>query len=291
MGKVYKALTKAERERDRSVLASLTGNGANPSSQKRTTQNAEQFDFIDYSLSAPPASEIEGRATATRSQVELALPAREVNLDLARIDPHLISFYDFDPKASEQYTKLAVALISGASERPLKRVLVASAEHGEGRTCVTLNLACALASAKQRVLVIDGDLNRPSVLRLLVLESPVGLAETLGQHMPPGAAALRVQPSGFDILPTRERVDNPAELLASPSFVEMLESLDSSYDFILFDSSPLTTAAEPSLLVRITDATLLVVRAGKTSSLQMAKAIAPLSEESIFGVVLNRATA
>ena len=122
---------------------------------------------------------------------------------------------------------------------------------------MTLNLACALAGAKQRVLVIDGDLNRPSVLRLLGLESPLGLAETLGKQMPPGAAALRVQPSGFDILPTRERVDNPAELLASPSFVEMLESLDSSYDFILFDSSPLTAAAEPSLLVRITDATLL----------------------------------
>jgi Mrp family chromosome partitioning ATPase len=70
----------------------------------------------------------------------------------------------------------------------------------------------------------------------------------------------------------------------------MLDLFDPDYDFILFDSPPLLTVADSSLLVRYTEATVLVIRSGKTSSGQVGKAIAPLSQEKILGVVLNRAS-
>jgi capsular exopolysaccharide synthesis family protein len=292
MGKVHEALKKAEAERSQSFLPVLEPNGDGRAARKESDHRLRDFDFIDYSLSAPPASEVERieqeMATASKKREWLAEPSRETTLDLARIDPHLIAFYDSDLRASEQYDKLAISLITGAAAAPLKRVLIASAEHGEGRTCVLLNLACALARAKKRVLVIDTDLNRPSVLRLLGIESEAGLAEAVLGTKSPGEATIRVLPYGFVVLPARERVENPAELLASPALAEVLETLEPDYDFILFDSSPLTTSAHSSLLVRLTDTTLMVIRAGKTSSMQMARAIAPLKEDSIFGVVLNR---
>jgi len=293
MGKVYEALKKAETDRNRAAVAVASMNGGSSQQESSKAPRADAFDFINYSLSAPPAAEtervVEEEALETVAREEMTRPARETSLDLARIDPHLVAFYDCDPRASEQYNKLAISLIAGAVERPLKRLMIASAQNGEGRTCVTLNLACALAHAKQRVLVVDTDLNRPSTLRLLGIEAEVGLAEAVANALPSGAASVKVQPYGFSVLPTRARVENPAELLASPHFRDMIQAASLDYDFILFDSSPLSGVADSNLLVRHTDATLLVIRAGKTSSMQMARAITPLTEDDIFGVVLNRA--
>ena len=292
MGKVYEALKKAETDRSRAGMG-LAAVKASPSRPAADKARSDEFDFMDYSLSAPPVAEtkqaVREEALETSAREAAMRPARALQVDVARIDPHLVAFYDCDPRASEQYNKLAISLIAGTSERSLKRLMIASAQNGEGRTCVTLNLACALAHAKQKVLVIDTDLNRPSTLRLLGLESETGLAEAVANSLHAGSASITVQPYGFALLPTRSRVENPAELLASAHFREMLEAASLEYDFILFDSSPLSSASDSNLLLRHTDATILVIRAGKTSSIQMARAITPLTEDDLFGVVLNRA--
>jgi Mrp family chromosome partitioning ATPase len=213
---------------------------------------------------------------------------REVLLDPTRIDPHLIALSDFNPRAAKYFDQVAVSLISVSYKRLCKRVLVASAQQGEGRTCVTLNLAGALARARQRVLVVDCDLANPSVLRLLGIDAPLGLSEAVHRGLGPNSAALRVQPAGFNILPTREKIQHTAELLASPRFHEMLQICEPDYDFILFDSSPLLESADANLLAGLTDATMLVIRPGMTTTQQMAKAVSLFNEKDICGVVLNR---
>jgi hypothetical protein len=124
MGKVYEALKKAEAERNRSAvaLAAIDGTAAaHPDNNKAPAPDA--FDFMDYSLSAPSAAEAQqSHQQATReaaAREALVRPASEVSLDLTRIDPHLVAFYECDPRASDQYNKLAVSLIAGATERPL----------------------------------------------------------------------------------------------------------------------------------------------------------------------------
>jgi capsular exopolysaccharide synthesis family protein len=218
----------------------------------------------------------------------LIRPSREVELTLARLDPHLVAIHELDPRAVAQFNRLAIALISGAARHTLKRVLLASVHHGEGRTCVTLNLAAALARAKQRVLVIDTDLQRPSVSRLLGVDSEVGLAEAVAQALNPEEAVMRITPADFHVLPTRGQVENSAELLASPAFGRLLSTLDLFYDFILFDSAPLLASADANLLGLHTHGTLLVVRPGNSSTSEMAKSVALLNEETLLGVVMNR---
>jgi capsular exopolysaccharide synthesis family protein len=309
MGKVYEALKKAEDEGkptdwlsvavedefDSSSAAQQRGNGTREKSNGRNgrSNGSEKTDFIDYSLNAADAVEIERRnrefAGAEAARKELTRPEREVIIDTASIPPQLISFHNLNADGAEEYNKLAITLITTASERPLKRVLVASAQHGDGRTSITLNLACALARARSRVLVVDTDLHRPSLLRFLGVNTEVGLSDAISQGLSAGSAVVRIQPFGFDLLPTREQVQNPAELLSSSSFEEMLELLEPDYDFILFDSPPLLTVADSSLLMRITEATVLVIRSGKTTSGQVGKAISRLAPEKLLGVVLNRA--
>src|SRR5262245_25987588 len=220
----------------------------------------------------------------------LMAPVREVELSLARLDPHLVALHELDPRAVTQYNRLAITVISSAARRPLKRLLISSARHGDGRTCVTLNLAAALATTKQRVLVIDADLQRPSVSRLLGIDSEVGLAEAVANNMPPDETVTRLLPVDFYVLPTRGQVENSAELLASPNFSRLIEEFESRFDFILFDTAPLLTSADVSLLSLHADAALLVVRPYTTSAREMGKAISLLTEDHLFGVVMNRTT-
>ncbi|HVG21788.1 MAG TPA: CpsD/CapB family tyrosine-protein kinase, partial [Blastocatellia bacterium] len=290
MGKIYEALNRSESEGgpSRSPLRGIEE--GRPSDGRPSEGQPEKFNFVRYSLGAPSIMEKDRANREAASQAiarrSIAQPGLEVTVSPAQIDPHLVSFYNFDRAASEQYNRLALTLISRAAERGVRRVLVASAQHGEGRTSVALNLACALARAKQRVLVIDCDLLQPSVTGKLGIGCELGMAEAFRGGMAPGAAVLRILPYGFSVLPTSKRVENPLELLAAPGFWKMLQTFDVDYDFILFDSSPLLSTGDSSLLIRFTDTTLLVVRQGHTSSSQMAKAIAPFSRDDILGVVI-----
>jgi capsular exopolysaccharide synthesis family protein len=295
MGKVYEALERAQREEQQRASVTLPFSGTRKSAAVENHEPARGFDFIDYSLNALPAEELaahhQHEATAALARHSMVEPGKEVTLDLSRIDPHLTMFFDSNVVTSEQYNKLAISLISEKEERRLKKILLASTQRTEGRTCVTLNLACALARARQKVLIIDADLQRPSLLRFLGIEADSGLADVIQQNLSPGQTIMRVLPFGFDVLPTREQVDNPTEILTAARFREVLTMLEGEYDFILFDSSPLLQANEANLLVRLTDATVFVIRAGKTSSTQLGKAVASLTQDHLFGVVLNRTDA
>jgi Mrp family chromosome partitioning ATPase len=295
MEQAYKTHNLAEPESSPSSLPEVRVDGTEemvPAFQVLTDRALGKVDVRHYSLAQPSATEVEGRSpevvATPRIRKSLTEPVREVTLDPARMEPRLVSFYHSDPPAAEEYNKLAVALISVAAKRPCKRVLIASAQQGEGRTCVTLNLASALARANQRVLVVDGDLLHPSVLRLLGIHVELGLAEVIARGLTPGAATVRILPSGFNVMATRGRVDNAAELLASPALQGILQMLDPDYDFILFDSPPLLVSADAHLLQRFTDTTLLVIRPGVNSTAQMARALALFAEEDLCGVVLNR---
>ncbi len=217
----------------------------------------------------------------------LIRPVIEAEPDPARLDPHLVTIHDLDLRATAHYANLAVSLMTVAERRKCQRVLIASVQRGEGRTCVTLNLAGALARAGRRALVIDSDLIRPSALRLLGINARAGLAETLADRLPPEAAVIRVAPIGFHVLGTRAKILNPAELLTEPWLEELLQIFDRHYDFILFDSPPLLESSDGLLLQRLTDAALLVVRPGWTSSSQLARAMALFNQDDFCGVVLN----
>jgi Mrp family chromosome partitioning ATPase len=242
-----------------------------------------ESDTIELKRTSPDA------AVPARFRHPLAEPAQEATIDLVRLDPHLVTLSDLDRRAAEQHHQLAVALISvAAARRRCKRVLITSAQRGEGRTCVTLNLAAALARANRRVLVIDGDLLRPSVLRLLGVDIEIGLGEAIARSLSPRAAVTKILPSGFEVIAARAPVDGSAELLASMAWQEMLQMLEPDYDLILFDSPPLLSA-DAHLLKRLADTTLLVIRPGSTSVAQMDKALSLFTREEVCGVVLNRA--
>lgn len=236
-----------------------------------------------------------GSAATLRNELLLLCdPATETTLDAARVDQHLVAF-TFGEKirpehlaAWNEYKRIVASILSTGARRPLKRILIASPQHQDGRTTVTLNLAAALARTGRRVVVLDADFCRPSLQRVLGVSVEIGLSEAVERRLSPGEAIVRILPAGFDVIPSRERVDDALSVLASAGFEQLLQLLMLSHDFILLDSPPLVTSANANLLARVVDGIVLVIRPGSTSPGELVAALSGFDKDDIAGVVLNR---
>ena len=184
--------------------------------------------------------------------------------------------------------RATLALISG---RDKNRVfLVTSAIPGEGKTFTSTNFAATLAQQDLKTLLIDADLRKPSVAKLLFDENrKPGLSEVLlGQC----SIEQAVQPTAVEnlwVIPAGGIAPNPSELLAQSKLREVFESLKEKYDRIVIDSSPVLAVRDPLLLASLVDACCLIVRAGHSPSRATTTAVRLLAEAGVpaKGVVLN----
>ena len=151
MGKVYEALSRAQNEGDDEIdLFDEVEDKQDPSAEEDSP--SEKFNFMRYSLGTTSIVARErtrpGAATAALAPRSLAKPGRDLTVNPERLDPHLVAFNNSRSPASQQYNKLALSLISKAAERGFKRVLVASAQQGEGRTSCHAE-SCVRACSRQ----------------------------------------------------------------------------------------------------------------------------------------------
>lgn len=184
--------------------------------------------------------------------------------------------------------RATLALISG---RDKNRVfLITSAIPGEGKTFTSTNFAATLAQQNLRTLLIDADLRKPSVSKLVFDENrKPGLSEVLLGQCTADQAILPTEIPNLSIMPAGGIAPNPSELLAHGHLRELVESLKGSYDRIVIDSSPVLAVRDPLLLAPFVDACCLIVRAGHSPSKASTTAVRLLSEAGVpaSGVVLN----
>jgi Mrp family chromosome partitioning ATPase len=268
---------------------SCSGSPTGWGDQLREKAPTDTLDVLAQRRGLGPTDVAEAVVVAAGTFLEpLPAHAREISLDFAHVDAHLTAVRDEEPRLCAPYEQVAAGVIAAAMRRPLRRVLIASAHHGEGRTTVTLNLAAALHRANHRVLVVDSDLSGPSMSRLLGIDPESCFAEAMARGLKPWAALTRLRPCGFDVLFSRGTATNPLAIITSHGFTEMLQSIGSYYDFVLLDSSPLLDGADSQLLARLCDTVLLVVRPGATTATEMARAVSHLVPDDILAVVLNQ---
>ena len=171
-----------------------------------------------------------------------------------------------------------------------KLIAVTSALPGEGKTHTALNLAAALAEAGQRVCLVEADLRRPTVAKALGIVGDVGMTSVLI-----GRATVEdvVQDIGdnLSVIASGQVPPNPSELLNSETFHRTLERVRELFDVVVIDTAPLLPVADGSQIAAIAEATLLTVRAGKTTREQISRAIETLRNVGVtpVGVVLSMA--
>lgn len=202
----------------------------------------------------------------------------------------------------EQFRRLRSNLYQLRDEDPLKTILVSSGMPEEGKTFVVANLAMSLAHhTVNKVLLIDGDLRRPTLHSLLGAPNTRGLAEYLAgdagltEIMQCDSKAHSVKTesvgmiSNLTFIPAGSCDDKSSELVSNRRFEELITTLSPHFDWILIDSPPVLAVADAVDLARAVDAVLLVARGASTPFYVAQKAKAAFSSSRILGFVLNAA--
>jgi polysaccharide biosynthesis transport protein len=190
---------------------------------------------------------------------------------------------------AEAFRGLRTSVLLSAADRPPRSLLITSAQPSEGKTTISTNLAISMAQLGQRVLLIDADLRRPSLHRILHLDNARGIVSYLaGQE----TWNKVIQPSGvgnLDALVCGPIPPNPAELLSSERMMVLLREASQEYSLVILDSPPLLNVADSRVLATRAEGVVLVVKGGVTPRelAQRAEAYVTNVGANIIGVVLN----
>lgn len=152
-----------------------------------------------------------------------------------------------------------------------------------------LNLAISFAEAENRVLLIDCDLRRPKLARLLRKSAPAGLSNVLLNPKLLPEALMFSGIERLDLILSGDIPPNPSELLGSARMTELLRRLREHYDYILLDTPPVNLVTDAVVLARRSDGVLFVVRANKSERGAVSYAVEQLgyAQAKILGFVLD----
>jgi capsular exopolysaccharide synthesis family protein len=200
----------------------------------------------------------------------------------------LVTVSDSDSPAAEAFRLLSVRLRHLRRDRNLKKLLITSTIPQEGKSTVSANLACALAaSTRRKILLLEGDVRRPSLSKVFGLTSYPGLCEWLQGGRSLTSSIYRLEPGGIWLLPSGDGPANPLELLESAKLLALMEELGSLFDWVIIDSPPVLPLADTSVWTRLADGILLVTRQGTTQKRHLQRGLEGLESKKVIGAVLN----
>lgn len=228
------------------------------------------------------------RSTAEMSEIAGA-PVLAVVPDQPSFSKHpLITDHDAPHGRGEPYRVLRTNLQFVDLDSRRQMFVITSAVPEEGKSVTAVNLAIAMAQSGREVLLIDCDLRKPSVAKLLGLDNAVGLMTAVTGHAPL-YDCVQHHSSGVDVLATGPQPPNPAEVIDTEAVRAILKQTQVEYDVVIIDAPPLLAVADPAILASIVGGALMVVRHGRTSRENVRQAVHRLRavDARIFGVIAN----
>ena len=201
---------------------------------------------------------------------------------------------------AESFRRIKRQILSNAAKPkpgapPANLVLVTSALAGEGKTFCAINLAISLAKERDRtVLLVDADVARRSVPRVLGLHAERGLMEVLlNRNFDLDGLLWKTDIGGLTVLPAGAAHRHATELLASDAMRSLLGDLAERYPdrIVVFDSPPLLAASEAGALASQVGQIIVVVEAGKTSEATLKRALGRIDASNVTGLLLNKVEA
>jgi len=171
-------------------------------------------------------------------------------------------------------------------------ILVTSSVPGEGKTFTAVNLALSIAMERDKtVLLVDADVAKPSISKLLGIREKAGLIDLLeGKDVKVPDVLLRTDIPNLSILPAGRLHQHSTELLASQAMKKLASDLSARYPdrIVIFDSPPLLAASQGSVLANLVGQVVLVVEADMTPEYIVKESVAKLDACKVVGCVLNK---
>lgn len=205
-----------------------------------------------------------------------------------RSEDHLIALNDGTELGTDKFRLLQSRLRQVSLLRKIRLVLITSAVPEDGKSLVAANLAISLAMhTNLKVLLLEGDLHRPTVATRLGMTGRSGLADCLRSGGRLEEHCYHMRNSNLWVFPAGRPQEHSLGLLQSPNFQRVLTSLSSAFDWILVDSPPLLPLADAGFWAQLSDAILFVVRDAHTHRGLLQRGLEVIDTTKVLGIVFN----
>ncbi len=191
---------------------------------------------------------------------------------------------------SEAFRSVRTNLQFSGINTPLKTILITSASPSEGKSSIVANIATVFAQSENNVVVVDGDMRRPTLHKIFKLSNRLGLSDYFIRTPEEMSGVVKqTKVNNLSIITSGSLPPNPSELLGSARMKDVLTLLTEHFDMVLLDSPPLLAVTDALILAKNVDGVLLVVDPKKTKRGAIRQAIEQLRrlDARLLGVVLN----
>lgn len=194
--------------------------------------------------------------------------------------------------ASEQYRTIATNIAFILKDKKLSTFAISSAEAGAGKSTTALNVASALAQQGKRVLLIDGDLRKPTLHKKAMISNSKGLSSIIVKDIPINECITKMEAlPNLAIVPAGPISPNPTELINSNKMSKFIEYIKSSniFDIIVVDTPPILVVNDTISIMQYLDAISLVARHNKSRKTDISECIRQLNQIKAInlGIILN----
>jgi capsular exopolysaccharide synthesis family protein len=192
---------------------------------------------------------------------------------------------------AEAYRALRTSILLSLAPHAPKLLLITSTQAGEGKTATALNLSQVLAQRKGPVLIVDCDLRKGGIGKLLGVDNERGLSTFLtGKHSLTDVLQRYDPQLDLWVLPSGSVPPNPADLIGSDAMSELLHELSSRFEHVIIDSPPVLPVTDATILSSLVDGVVLITESGVTprGGLMRSASILESAGARILGVVLNK---
>jgi receptor protein-tyrosine kinase len=277
---------------DAALHRATTGSVAEPpehdGQEPERDLNDERFPVLGRTLARQDTHEPDRTPVVARADVEAPVEYHFEGFDPSHSEKLIVS-ETLPASLREQYRRLGALLHHTQAANGMKLIMISSAAPNEGKTLTATNIALTLSESYQRrVLLVDADLRRPSLDHLFKIPVIFGLSEALSSEPERTVSVIQVS-KNLSLLPGGKPNSDPMSVLTSDRMRRLLAEAAASFDWVIIDTPPVGILTDANLLGAMVDAAVLVVRAGKTSLVEVQRAVQAIGREKILGVVLNRA--
>ena len=192
---------------------------------------------------------------------------------------------------SEEFRLLGANLRFVDIEKDIKTIVITSPFPGDGKTTIAANLAIALASREERVLIVDTDFRMPAIHKIFKIPNNIGITNILAEGLSYKTAIGKIDGEGsLDILTCGPIPPNPSEVIVSRKMDNLIEEMKEEYDRIIFDVPPVFGATDALMLGSNMDGTLVVIKSGHIDkrAIKRFRDLYSTTQTRILGGVLNK---
>ncbi len=189
----------------------------------------------------------------------------------------------------ESYKELRTNIMFSLPVSGCKVISVTSGIASEGKSTTCFNVAITFAETGAKVIVVDCDLRRPNVANLLQIKKDKGLSNVLIKDCSLEDAIIATEYTNLDTLVAGKIPPNPAELLSSAPMKELIDTLKQRYDYIFLDTPPVNVVTDASLLTKLVDGYIIVVKQFRAEKTALVETVRKLNfvDAKILGFILN----